>query len=211
MNVVDWGNVPTWISAVGTTGALSATVGIIWRDHRKAERADAAALSCWEIPLQGGDSDSLAILHDNIHVQNNAARPVYDLVVLTWSGVTVEFGPTHLVQRVLRPGECVGAHVLPSADPLGPEPVAVAFRDSDGAHWLRDLSAQTLHPRNVTPSVFQTNVLTRSMDKARQRSARANARMAEERHSGSGLVFSSTAPPWRWPRRIWTLPRRPVG
>lgn len=201
MTTVDWGNVPTWISAVGSTGALSATVGIIWRDHRKAERADPAALSCWTSPLEERDRNSSEYWHDNVHAQNNAVRPLYELIVLTWSAVAVEFGPVQPMQRVLHPGESCGTHVDRPADPHGPVPAAVAFRDSDGTHWLRDLDTQTLHPRNVLPSKMAS--LARRLDRERRNNAQGNALMTEEGHF-------ITPPPWRWARPIWA-PYRAVG
>ncbi|MFI1805544.1 hypothetical protein ACH415_18305 [Streptomyces californicus] len=211
MNAVDWGNFPTWISAVGSTGALSATISIIWRDHRKAERADACAVSCWEVSLHDRDREKLPPHSDNIHVQNNATRPIYDIVILIWDGVAVEFKIGHIMRRVLGPSETCAAYVAPSADPFGPSPVAVAFRDSEGNYWLRDLSAQTLHSRNLTPSTREKRHFSQRMVKQRQRNEEANQRIQQEHHPGDTISRSVTAPPWRWPRRWWTPPSTPIG
>jgi hypothetical protein len=211
MTAVDWGNFPTWISAVGSTGALSATISIIWRDRRKAERADAAAVSCWEVSVHDRDREKLPSHSDNIHVQNNATRPIYDIVILIWDGVTVEFKTGRIMRRVLGPGESCATYVAPSANPFGPSPVAAAFRDSDGNFWLRDLSAQTLHSRNLTPSTRQKRHFGRLMVEQQRRNEEANQRIQQEHRPGDMFSRSVTAPPWRWPRRLWMSSRTPIG
>jgi arabinogalactan oligomer / maltooligosaccharide transport system substrate-binding protein len=166
---LNWGDVATWVSAVGALGALAAAIVVaiqtkriyllesmrdqIAEDSRKQllleqRRSQASRISCWltvkELPGQS-DKGFLAIV-----VRNASEMPVYSVVL-------------HVVDK---DGHAVAAEriaVLPPADnPLelpqtaicdnrlaGPRAtenldVLVSFRDSSGVEWARDDAGRLL-------------------------------------------------------------------
>lgn len=210
MSGLDWGSVPTWVSALGTTGSLTAAVGIIRRDHLKGERADANAFSCW----MDHDPDDLASgkdvttkPHNTVFARNNGTRPIHDVVVLTWSGTTVEFGQAKTLTRTLLPGAEAHVSSPPAGSPWKPTAVAVAFRDAEGAHWLRDLHAQSLHSRNLVPTPRQLATSTRLLEKQARINHDENS--SPQRQEGV-FTFSHVSPPWTWRRRPWHR-KLPIG
>ncbi|GHG15489.1 hypothetical protein GCM10018777_31550 [Streptomyces albogriseolus] len=153
MTAIDWGSVPTWFSAIGTTGSLLATAGIIMRDRRKDQRTDAARVACWlEAPVAYEVSDDSVDLnqHRFLRVHNTADRPVFDLFAVIGpdsSATYIRFDLDHVV-----PAGAEATFLVPyeyqSAGPLPPpRPVAVEFRDVERTTWIYDLDAGTLHRR----------------------------------------------------------------
>ncbi|QKZ20297.1 hypothetical protein [Streptomyces chartreusis] len=151
MSAIDWGSVPTWFSAIGTTGALSTTIGIIVRDRRKDAREDAGRVVVWFERPSADDADYEVdqTLIGLIHARNTADRPVFDLRVVIFPDDDRLFMGSNLLTRVLAQGEeevfpvpfrTAGIDTKPPA-----EPVAVEFQDVDGVRWLRDLETSTLH------------------------------------------------------------------
>ncbi|MGW0819448.1 hypothetical protein ACWD00_40770 [Streptomyces viridiviolaceus] len=153
MTAIDWGSVPTWFSAIGTTGSLLATAGIIVRDRRKDQRTDAARVACWtEAPTAyevGDDSVDLEA-YRFLRVHNTADRPVFDLFALVGPDDSAMYH-RHDLGHVVPAGE-QATFLVPfeqhSFGPLPPSrPAAVEFRDVERTTWVYDLSAGTLHRR----------------------------------------------------------------
>ncbi|MGA5183076.1 hypothetical protein [Streptomyces pseudogriseolus] len=136
MSAIDWGSVPTWFSAIGTSGSLVATTGIIVRDRRKAQRADAARVVGWVEALEPGEiEDGTRYLL----VHNTADRPVFDVSAMT--------GPdAHGTYRRKYLAHVVGADT-PSTFSVPSDAVALEFRDVERTVWVYDFEAGTLHRR----------------------------------------------------------------
>ncbi|MGC5236847.1 hypothetical protein [Streptomyces albogriseolus] len=142
MAAIDWGSVPTWFSAIGTTGSLIATVTIVLRDRRKDEREDAACFAVWTDPEEVIDYRPALRLH------NAAGRPVFD-VTAHFYAYWVDFGSnergTNLVERQLAAVVRAGAEMTLSADYAGYEGVLyVTFRDAHQVSWRYDMHSKTL-------------------------------------------------------------------
>lgn len=149
MSVNVWGTIPAWFSAVGTTGALAATIGIIVRDRRKDARTDAARLACW-FERPGADEADYSVDQEHtgsLRVRNDADRPVYDVVVMVGPDDRMAYVRKHLT-HVLSPDEEATFAVpfrtvgIVSRPPIGP--AAVEFQDVDNVSWVRDLENHTL-------------------------------------------------------------------
>lgn len=138
---MDWGTVPAWLSAVLTGGSLLLGFYILLRDRRKAERADALKVICWE--SRGNDAYTT-------HVLNASDRTVHNITMhgLLRGGqreghriVFEGFG----VAGTLRAGEEATKETPHRIGDTKVIPWAVSFTDSDGATWLRDLATGRLH------------------------------------------------------------------
>ncbi|MGV9816335.1 hypothetical protein ACWDTQ_31030 [Streptomyces cellulosae] len=137
MAAIDWGSVPTWFSAIGTTGSLIATLTIVLRDRRKDEREDAACLAVW-----WGKGEQGA---DELRIHNAAGRPVFDLVAYGW--VTPAFDDQELRPRKFKKDLVVvvaaGAEVSMPV-PMRGDVEWVTFRDAHQVVWRYDLESKVL-------------------------------------------------------------------
>lgn len=124
---LDWGTVPAWFSAIGTSGSLLLGFFILLRDRRKEERQEAQKV----VTHFHGDAEENAI---RVHLLNTADRPVlYPEVVTT--------GPEEQLFESVRvdAGEEVDVLVPRYAGGVRNRPIAVRFFDADGYQWVRDL------------------------------------------------------------------------
>ncbi|MFD5342294.1 hypothetical protein ACFWJY_00610 [Streptomyces anulatus] len=153
MTTTDWGSVPTWFSAIGTTGSLLATAGIFARDRRKDQRTDAARVACWIETPSAYEVDGVSVdleTHRVLRVHNTADRPVFDLFALIGPDST-RWYRRHPLDHVVPAGE-QASFLVPfepySSGSLPPSgPAAVEFRDVERTTWVYDLEAGTLHRR----------------------------------------------------------------
>ncbi|MCX5278300.1 hypothetical protein [Streptomyces virginiae] len=151
MAAIDWGSVPTWFSAIGTTGALFATVGIIVRDHRKTERTDAALIACWFDKPDVEYADR-TVRTGSLRVRNTADRPVFAVNVIV--GPFQHGYEWRLIAQVL-PSEQEKDLDVPFCrwgdgrgfSPAALGPVVVIFRDADNTEWIRELDSGRLYRR----------------------------------------------------------------
>lgn len=67
-----WGNVPEWLSAIGTVGAFAGTVAILRRDRRDRRRALADNVAVWAINLIFNEKPFVKV---HVHNANLAAVP----------------------------------------------------------------------------------------------------------------------------------------
>lgn len=139
MSALDWGSVPTWFSAIGTTGSLTAAITIIVRDRRKDRREDAARVACWlETKYEFKPASAEIVVH------NAATRPVFDVRVIMNPGQK-----QYLLSGVVKAGAeerfPVRHHdqfeyAVDDPPPFTqPHCVAVTFRDVESAEWRYDL------------------------------------------------------------------------
>ncbi|MCQ8772090.1 hypothetical protein [Streptomyces telluris] len=130
---IEWGTIPTWISAVLSGGSVLMALHIIRRDRKKDERADAMKVLCWN--------------SDKTEVVNGSDRAIRHVRVMAelkeYKGKRGPFRH-RTVAETLRPGE--EASIARNwGDNFFPEPVAVVFLDSDGKEWARDLRTARLY------------------------------------------------------------------
>lgn len=95
-SVTDWGDLPTWVSAVTTTGALFAAAGVVGLELKRERRGEASALAdqatkvaawckhvdyrhprVYEFSAGGGPE----VVGWGITIHNGGDLPVYDVVV----------------------------------------------------------------------------------------------------------------------------------
>ncbi|MCJ0700232.1 hypothetical protein FRIG_03630 [Frigoribacterium faeni] len=74
--MIEVGSVADWVGAVGTAGALLATVHIIISDRKRARSADAAAVSVWWTQRYVDHVDKPASRSIDIHVFNGSSAPL---------------------------------------------------------------------------------------------------------------------------------------
>jgi len=143
-----WGNIPAWVSAVGTVSAVSLALAQVARDRRlrrQDELIDQAKLvSAW---LGTGATESPGC---RIDLSNRSDEPVYEAViwVVTVQGAGPKTGEECVrassplaTYSVIPPGQW-RALALPGFDwGMSRAPgVEIAFTDRSGRHWIRRAS-----------------------------------------------------------------------
>lgn len=138
MGWVDWGNVPEWIGAIGTVGALLVVASAL-RHEMQARREDAIDRETTQARLisvrsTGGGTDEDGYEY-RAEVNNWSDQPIYD----------VELWMTHFdapkTRRLVEPGKTAEftfrairntpGHPLDDAEP------SVTFTDAAGRRWQR--------------------------------------------------------------------------
>ncbi|MGC5236853.1 hypothetical protein [Streptomyces albogriseolus] len=123
---MDWGTVPTWVSAILTGGSLLLGFYILLRDRRKEETAEARKLV-------------FAVHQDEtgarMRVTNVSDRPFLEIQPFNWSRTqwqVVAGASTSTVGGPLLPGDSI------TFSYAGRTPVMGArFQDADGQYWFR--------------------------------------------------------------------------
>lgn len=150
--ILDWGNIPEWIGAVGTSGAVIVALFIALSDERRRanreRREQAEKIGVWKTHQNDGGS-AKSIEQSTIHVNNTSHLPIYDVVIsygsAYGSGAKYAMGDDNQILVLKLPP---GLHNIPprnnpitkkSANHLN-EGVAISFRDSNGHFWRRDAS-----------------------------------------------------------------------
>ncbi|MEV6133605.1 hypothetical protein AB0M05_43545 [Streptomyces violaceusniger] len=145
MSGIDWGSVPTWISALGTTGALSATSWVIVRDRRLERRKDPERVVC---RIEEINEARMAV-----KVHNTSDRPVYGTSVLAWTDGEFEdeelraedtTRPLFRMLDVLDPDRETGVLIPFAKDGQPPQIVWVQFRDIHGTYWVHHMTDHSL-------------------------------------------------------------------
>lgn len=144
MSGLDWGTVPTWASAILTSGSLFLGFYILLRDRTKAEQGEAVKVIFWQT---WEDGEAEGVVYQRIHVLNTATRPISSVsaqvVIGTGDGPRqgrkcYEF--PFALPGVLRPDEEATIDVDERPSPLVlAEPVFGKFTDADGVRWARRL------------------------------------------------------------------------
>lgn len=153
--MLDFGDVPTWIAAIGTVGALFAALWQIGNERkrriqqqegdREKERLDQARLIAAWI---GPEDDARSA----VELSNGSPEPVYNVVATIvfiqgtgpstgeeWAGIdTVNQKARSTTAAILAPGHWrVWIAAVVGAPLSGRKAAEVAFTDRNGAHWVR--------------------------------------------------------------------------
>ncbi len=145
--VINWGDVPTWVSAIGSIATLLIALWLLYvdlKDRREAkgnlDSADARKVSAWYEPSKTGIT---------IFVQNMSEEPVYYLVVNVGNAdsnlntfpdpsnrhMDIMFGTLGPLQKqdykITDERYFSGSHFPDIAN------IAVEFTDCKGVHWRR--------------------------------------------------------------------------
>lgn len=145
--IINWGDIPTWLSAVGTVGALFVALKLLNEDlkdrreiRKKALENDARKVSCWYEQSKK---------YATVWVQNMSEEPVYNLVANIGSAdadlnAFPDLDNKHMgiVFGILGPSQkqdykvederyFSGSHFPDIAQ------IAVEFTDSKDSHWRR--------------------------------------------------------------------------
>ncbi|MFB8025946.1 MULTISPECIES: hypothetical protein [unclassified Streptomyces] len=148
MTTFDMGTVPTWISGLGTTGALWVGAVTLRRAQNQERRAEANAVTCDE---KRGACCGYAATHGWLaSVSNGSQRPIQHIHLITFDSETGTMGASRRMWNTLQPGITDHIHVE-GGSPEWSSPAAVIFRDADGVWWLRDILEQSLYRRNRLP------------------------------------------------------------
>src|SRR4051812_9394877 len=79
-----WGDVPTWVAAVGTAGTLIATVYLLFRREQERHKAQAVLVSAWMAESARADDEETWDL--TYLVRNHSEEPVYEVVLTAVCG-----------------------------------------------------------------------------------------------------------------------------
>ncbi|WP_405878138.1 hypothetical protein OG762_05350 [Streptomyces sp. NBC_01136] len=135
MSGLDWGTVPAWASAIGTSGSLLLGFTILLRDRRRQERQEAQKVVT-HLHFQDG--------HAWVHLLNTADRPIsYPHVITGGPEREIEFSVTRLSS-----GKEATVSVPRYVDGVRNRPLAVRFVDADGYQWIRDLQSNDVLRRD---------------------------------------------------------------
>lgn len=152
--MTDWGDVPTWISAVTTAGALAAAAWVVVIELRRERRSEEASRSeqaakvaawCEHVDYRhprvyefsgGGDPE---VVGWGLTIHNGSDLPVYEAVV----GVAAETSRSLVLVGALPPGY----RRVPMPEDVtildakyGSASLTVSFRDAAGTRWIRGAS-----------------------------------------------------------------------
>jgi hypothetical protein len=156
---VHFGDLPTWVAAIGTVGALAAAFwqirterrARVWQDtqdRRNARRAQAVRISGWiaspeDVARQ--EWQDTALPRYGAVLLNHSEEPVYEaiasLVSIQGAGPSSVKGDGHLEYRaylsVIPPGRHIADLGTCDGWPSGRAGVDLSFTDAAGMHWLR--------------------------------------------------------------------------
>jgi hypothetical protein len=157
---VQYGDLPTWVAAIGTAGALAVAFLQI-RTERRARKAreaeerrhtrrrQAVRISSWiassDDMAQVGWQDSSSLPRYGAVLLNNSEEPVYEvaasLVSIQGAGPSASKGDGRLEYRaylsVVPPGRHLADLGTCDSWPSGRAGVDLLFTDATGVHWLR--------------------------------------------------------------------------
>lgn len=148
---IDWGSVPAWVAAVGTTGTLTFTAVTVRRSTNDRRRQQAAEVSAWWRQLEGVAEGFL------LEYRNASTEPVWSLQVWVTTIEEDDHGQRTktsrrpiVVEDVLPPG-ATGRATVGGARPTPPYTpnIEVDFADAAGRRWHRDARG-----RLSTPGLF---------------------------------------------------------
>ncbi|MFI0829547.1 hypothetical protein ACH4Q7_34625 [Streptomyces roseolus] len=133
MTGTDWGSVPAWFSAIGTSGSLLMGFHFILRDRKKAEQEEAEQVICW---LEGEPhTDKRDGVGYVVHVSNASDRPVRNVYTVKEDKAdSVQAGYVAAVVRSVQ--EATSQVVVGETENLK---IGVCFEDAEWGRWVRDV------------------------------------------------------------------------
>jgi len=151
-----WGDVPTWVAAVGTVGSLVAGGVLLSQqgrqitDQRRSDsKSQAKLVSAWPVSVTSITQKSAPgkpVERAEITLQNGSDEPIWRCKIWVWSGFTL-----HPVDRqgalyqLVVPKTLHSVAILFNGEPhSGAElpPVVIMFDDAAGLHWARNAQGQ---------------------------------------------------------------------
>jgi len=137
MQAVIWGSVADWVAAIGTGGALLATIWLLRQElstrrltfHRE-RRAQAEQVAAWtEFDLDRG----IALV-----MKNASGMPIYSVRATAGTPAGHDSWQTEVAAVTLAPGEAMRSERLDSESPTGAVIFYdLEFNDSAGVGWRR--------------------------------------------------------------------------
>ncbi|GAA2429783.1 hypothetical protein GCM10010433_32560 [Streptomyces pulveraceus] len=158
LDKVDWGTVPTWMSAIVTTFAFTVAAAVFFRDRHENHRADARSVIAHLADLE--DDDFGDVDGQIIFIRNLATRPIFEVSV-TFAQVDREGRatgrpgrPPHEVARYIQPD--VSRSLNFDRSFLGDDSAACAvfFKDVEGRRWARHIHDSSLIRHTKTRDLF---------------------------------------------------------
>lgn len=148
-----WGDVPTWLAAVGTCGAVAVSLYLARRDSVRAElqerRHQAELVTAWP----GEEMSVDGLIRQEVVIQNSSTQSVYMLIASLVSvqgafrDTAVPSSPPAEGTRLRIPFQAYIGQIPPGEHRYKIESgghgmmlklgVEIAFRDARGARWLR--------------------------------------------------------------------------
>ncbi|MFD8414009.1 hypothetical protein ACFV2Q_20000 [Streptomyces sp. NPDC059650] len=164
-NIIDWGNVPAWASAIITSSSFAVAARVYWENRQDKIREQAAKITV-EFPKRD-ESDALNIRNDRLYVRNHSDMPVFalNLVVHTYAypgGAQMEYW-TDLESSTDRvdPGEIITL-VRPIARNAlrQPELMGITFVDANGRQWTRMIDGFLMNRSGHQRSKYNAPAMT---------------------------------------------------
>jgi hypothetical protein len=139
---VELGTVADWVGALGTAGALIATVHIISTDRKRSRSADAAAVSVWYTQRFISHANGTGSRSLSVHVFNGSTAPLPFVTVYS----RVE--GRDYIEEVLSSSGAALAPIEPGASIhyVDTDRVFVFYIARDGNKWARSLGDGKLMP-----------------------------------------------------------------
>jgi hypothetical protein len=147
--MIELGSVADWVAAVGTAGALLATLHIILGDKKRAESADAAAVSVWWTQRYVDHADRDASRFINVHVFKGSSAPLPTVTIYS------RVSDRDYIEEVVSSAGANLAAIEPGIKAIREIPVMhyvdtnrvfVFFMTRDGQRWARRLGDGRLMP-----------------------------------------------------------------
>jgi hypothetical protein len=143
MGTINFGDVPTWIAAIGTTGAFVVALVLLFqslkqskKDSADRRKEQAKLMSAWST----GVSMTKPYPTISFKLRNASEEPIYAISLRAAVGVRGTF-----IRHVgtLGPQQTADLHIYPPAAPRGDNTNPdVAFTDTAGVQWLRKANGQ---------------------------------------------------------------------
>jgi hypothetical protein len=138
---LDWGTVPAWVAAVGTGGALIASVIVLGRQRRdrgedieERLRDQARHVAAWS-PM-GESVGASGTPFGPVIVRNGSSEPIYDVVV-RWVKDGYDVPPVVFETPVMPPRTDEIGREPPGGFMSEIPPLELSFTDARGNRWTR--------------------------------------------------------------------------
>jgi len=151
---VEWGSVPDWIAAIGTSFAFVAALYVIFRDHQAQRRRQneedarqARLVLSWVDAFE--TAEVVATEHGlkprhrfEVVIHNASSEPIIDCLAEVWID-TDEISKDIATSRVQRHKHIIPPGNYREAVQLAPDwatraVASIAFTDGNGRRWLRN-------------------------------------------------------------------------
>jgi len=172
-----WGSAGEWAGAIGTAGALIATVVIIASDKKRAKRQRANSLVSWVAADPWGGTAQATGLMPKVLLENTGEAPILAVHVFHFdgSGSYVQYG-------VESPGSEHGSLPAGASEEVEilnygygkHDRLFLKFIDADNQHWTRDAKSGKYKRWNPSP---YSSLFVYAKVKSKQLYSRLRSRM----------------------------------